>query len=80
MIYVGGLDTKLKAHIIQALRAAGLPVADDHPKYLGINPRNICNRSLTGKGVQLEVSRHLRGCDDACRQIAAAIQSALCHL
>lgn len=77
MIYLGGLDQPLKTRIHHALLAQGLPVADDHPKYQGINPRNICNRSASGKGVQLEVSRHLRGCEQARARIASAIQQAL---
>ncbi|MEZ5523500.1 MAG: poly-gamma-glutamate hydrolase family protein [Pseudomonadales bacterium] len=79
MIYLGGLDELLKTQIFRSLQAADLPVADNHPKYQGINPRNICNRSQTGMGVQLEISRHLRGCDDARRVIARAIQTALLH-
>jgi len=77
MIYLGGLDQPLKNIIYHALLAQGLPVADDHPKYKGINPRNICNRSASGKGVQVEVSRHLRGCGQARATIATAIQQAL---
>ena len=80
MIYVGGLDRDLKTRIFQALAATDLPVADDHPRYKGINPDNICNRSCTGMGVQLEISRHLRGCQQARKQIARAIQQALSHL
>lgn len=77
MIYLGGLDQTLKNRIMDNLRKADLPVADDHPKYQGVNPRNICNRSLTGMGVQLEVSRHLRSCDVARKKIAQAIHYAL---
>jgi len=77
MIYIGGLDHELKDRIRQALLDENLPVADDHPKYQGIHPSNICNRSLSGRGVQLEVSRHLRGCLQSRASIAAAIQKAL---
>lgn len=77
MIYLGGLDQQLKTQIHHALQAKGLPVANDHPKYKGENPRNICNRSASGKGLQLEISRHLRGCHQARATIASAIQQAL---
>ncbi|MEH6357926.1 MAG: poly-gamma-glutamate hydrolase family protein [Pseudomonadales bacterium] len=77
MIYVGGLDQPLKTLIHHTLLAEGLPVADDHPKYQGVNPLNICNRGLSGKGVQLEVSRHLRSSSQAQEAIAKAIQQAL---
>lgn len=77
MIYVGGLNHELKSQISQALLAENLPVADDHPKYQGIHPDNICNRSLSGMGVQLEISRHLRGCKQSCETIARVIQKVL---
>ena len=35
-------------------------VAKQNSKYRGVNPKNICNRGATGKGVQLEISRGLR--------------------
>ena len=77
MIYLGGRDVRLKQAIIQTLQAAGLPVADNHPKYQGVHPENICNRSQTGMGVQLEFSRHFRGCAQQHSTIANAVQSAL---
>jgi len=77
MIYLGGLNHELKIQIRQALLAESLPVADDHPKYQGIHPDNICNRSLSGMGVQLEISRHLRGCTQARKTIASVIQKVL---
>jgi phage replication-related protein YjqB (UPF0714/DUF867 family) len=77
MIYLGGRDTRLKQAIFQTLHETGLPVADDHPKYQGVRPENICNRSQTGMGVQLEFSRHFRGCEQYRATIAFAVQSAL---
>lgn len=76
-IYLGGLDSQLKQAIFNALLRADLPVADDHHKYQGVNPKNICNRSQTGKGVQLEISRHFRGCEQQRQLIAQTIQSVL---
>ena len=77
MIYLGGLDISLKQQIFHSLQAAGLPVADDHPTYQGKRPTNICNRTFTGMGVQLEVSRHLRSCEQQRKAIACAVQRAL---
>ncbi len=77
MIYLGGLDKRLKQIIFEALLTADFPVADDHHKYQGINPNNICNRSQTGKGVQLEISRHFRGCQQQRQLIAKAVHSVL---
>lgn len=76
-IYLGGLDKQLKRSLLSALLNAGLPVADDHHKYQGVNPKNICNRNQSGKGVQLEISRHLRSCTQQRQLIAQTIQSVL---
>lgn len=77
MIYLGGLHHELIARISHALKAKNLPVSYDHPKYRGIHPDNICNRSSSGMGVQLEISLHLRRCAQSRATIADAIQEAL---
>ena len=59
-VYLGGLDKALKTHFENALKAQRIRVAENNSKYLGRNPANICNRGITGKGVQLEISRGLR--------------------
>jgi phage replication-related protein YjqB (UPF0714/DUF867 family) len=75
-IYVGGLDTQLKAHLTARLNEAGLPAsADGHP-YLGLNPLNICNRGTRGRGVQIELTRDFRE-PASRRHIATLIRAAL---
>ena len=75
-IYVGGLDTRLKAHLTARLNEAGLPAsADGHP-YLGLNPLNICNRGTRGRGVQIELTRDFRE-PASRRHIATLIRAAL---
>lgn len=59
-IYIGGRDKALGAKICAALQHAGLPATTTDHRFLGSNALNICNRGLTGKGVQLELSRGLR--------------------
>ena len=59
-VYLGGLDNALKEVIANELEAEGIIVSRDHPRFLGLNPNNICNRSATKKGVQLEITRDLR--------------------
>lgn len=59
-VYVGGLHSQLRAQIIVALAEAGFNVADDDTHHGGANPRNICNRGLAQRGVQLELSTGLR--------------------
>ena len=60
LVYLGGLDETLIRAIAKGLKAAGIMVAKQNSKYRGVNPKNICNRGATGKGVQLEISRGLR--------------------
>lgn len=57
--YLGGTDDLLKGLVREALEEAGFPVMEN-PRFPGLSPCNICNRSRCGKGVQLEISRHLR--------------------
>lgn len=59
VVYIGGRDTSLKDRIEEALLEAGFSVKTS-PRFPGTNPLNICNRGRLGKGVQLEISRHLR--------------------
>jgi phage replication-related protein YjqB (UPF0714/DUF867 family) len=60
-VYVGGLDDNLKAQIIEALMSAGFEACDDISDHSGSHPQNICNRGISGKGLQLEITEGLRG-------------------
>lgn len=58
---VGGLDTALRDKIAAALTRAGFAAAIVFKGRLaGRDPTNICNRGITGAGVQLELPRMLR--------------------
>lgn len=59
-VYTGGLDGPLRAEIVGGLRAAGYLVLDSGHPFVAEDPRNICNRGATGKGVQLELTHSLR--------------------
>jgi phage replication-related protein YjqB (UPF0714/DUF867 family) len=59
MVYVGGRDKKLKRIIQTALRGIEIPTGESS-RLQGIKPENICNRSRSGQGVQLEISAGLR--------------------
>jgi phage replication-related protein YjqB (UPF0714/DUF867 family) len=61
-VLVGGLDTDLKAALIQAYRAAGVNAIDAStvPPLSGTDTRNIVNLNGRGKGVQLELTTPLR--------------------
>ena len=60
LVYLGGLDAALIRAIAKGFRSAGIMGAKQNLNYRGVNPKNICNRGATGKGVQLEISRGLR--------------------
>ncbi|MFD8088978.1 poly-gamma-glutamate hydrolase family protein [Streptomyces malaysiensis] len=55
--YLGGMDTTLRNAIGSALTAAGFTVSYNAAEEIaGTNPENICNRNLSGAGVQLEMT------------------------
>ena len=60
-VHVGGRDRPLRDAVNQNLRDAGfeakIVTTGDHA---AVSPNNICNRGLSGAGVQLELTRALR--------------------
>ena len=58
--HVGGLDEDLKARLLETLGSFGFKAVADSGSHLGLDPRNICNRGASGRGIQLEISRGLR--------------------
>lgn len=60
MIFVGGKDQDLINILIAGLNAKDYPIQPGTDDYAGTYSTNICNRTSTGKGVQLEISRGLR--------------------
>lgn len=60
MAYVGGLDTLARDRVAAELTAAGFTVATPTESYDGDDPANLCNRGLSGMGVQLELTTALR--------------------
>lgn len=59
-VYVGGLDEVLKAEMFKAFLNNAYEAKDDTTAHAGRDTRNICNRSSSGKGLQLEISKELR--------------------
>ncbi|MFD7428401.1 poly-gamma-glutamate hydrolase family protein [Streptomyces sp. NPDC059818] len=57
---LGGLDTALVASLTASLTRAGFRVITTPSEIGGTDPLNICNRTSSGAGVQLEMSRALR--------------------
>ena len=59
IVYIGGLNASLKTRIARILNNKGFTV-NNAAHLPGINRLNICNRGLSGEGVQLEISSGLR--------------------
>ena len=79
-VWLGGRDTALRDAIGAALRGAGFAAAVN-ARLPGLHEANICNRTRSGAGVQLELPLCLRrelGADPGrCRAFAAAVREAL---
>lgn len=59
--YLGGRNIRAKELFGNLLRRAGFNVPGKIPSsLLGRQPKNICNRCISGKGVQLEITRGQR--------------------
>ncbi|MFO7667499.1 MAG: poly-gamma-glutamate hydrolase family protein [Desulfobacterales bacterium] len=60
-VFVGGRNQNLKEKICHILEKAGFNSEISEKEGLhGQHPENICNRCLSGEGVQLEITRGLR--------------------
>ncbi len=59
-VYVGGLDRDLGALLARHLRAAGFRTSENGHRYPGRHPHNICNRTASGRGAQLEITHDWR--------------------
>jgi phage replication-related protein YjqB (UPF0714/DUF867 family) len=59
-VFVGGLAHELKTRLINTMVTAGFDARLAGENYTGHQLQNICNRSRSGKGVQLEISEGLR--------------------
>jgi phage replication-related protein YjqB (UPF0714/DUF867 family) len=61
VVFLGGLDKELGGKIWACLEKEGFVLkTHDNPNLQGLDKNNICNRSQTRQGVQLELSRGLR--------------------
>ncbi len=82
VVWMGGRATALRDVIGASLRGAGFE-AEINERLPGLDRANICNRTLSGKGVQLEIPRSLRDrlvCETSlmhafCQAVRNAIQS-----
>ena len=58
-MWVGGRASGLRDAIVAELRSAGFE-AEYNERLPGLDRANICNQTLSGEGVQLEIPRSLR--------------------
>ncbi len=62
IVYIGGRDQTLRQAVVEELRQACFDVQEhSDPDLQGVHPNNICNRGTRGCGVQLELTKKLRG-------------------
>lgn len=59
-VIIGGLDEDLIRIIVKFLATDEFSVIEDHGKYSGTHPNNICNRGKLKRGVQIELTNHIR--------------------
>ena len=59
-VYVGGLDEELKESAINSLKSRRFKAEIDRGNHSGNYPENICNRGISRRGLQLEISEGLR--------------------
>jgi phage replication-related protein YjqB (UPF0714/DUF867 family) len=60
-VWVGGLATFLRDKLVSALNSAGFDATIAKGHLAARDARDICNRGMSGAGVQFELARTLRG-------------------
>lgn len=58
--YIGGLNTELGNKIKESLAKYDFTVLDTPKNLAGISQKNIVNKNMNSKGVQIEISKGLR--------------------
>ncbi len=75
-VFLGGRDATLVEDLASALCSAGVrPEVGGHA-YPGTHPKNICNRTATSAGAQIELSMRFRK-GEATASFVAAVRSVL---
>jgi phage replication-related protein YjqB (UPF0714/DUF867 family) len=75
-VFLGGRDHSLVADLADAMQQAGIHVQLNGHKYPGLHPENICNRTASGAGVQIELTIALR-LSDAVPVLVSAVRGVL---
>jgi phage replication-related protein YjqB (UPF0714/DUF867 family) len=59
-VFIGGLNEELIGALGATLRRKGLDAQTAHHAYPGRQPKNVCNRCASGRGVQFELTMNMR--------------------
>lgn len=78
-VLTGGLNFALRDQLAAAIRGVGVTAETEGHAFPATDANNICNRGLTGKGVQLEFSATLRGATTE-ERVISAVRSVLVSL
>lgn len=80
-VMIGGLHTQLGSEIKRQLEASGFQTRSPTKGLSGTDQKNICNRGISRRGVQLEMSRKVRDLlrtnPDRLRAFANAVRKAI---
>ena len=75
-VLLGGLNLALKSQLAAAILSVGVAAEIIGHAFPAVDTDNICNRGLTGQGVQLEFTAALRAADSLAR-VESAIRAEL---
>jgi phage replication-related protein YjqB (UPF0714/DUF867 family) len=59
-IYLGGTHQLFIQHVLHSLQNNGYQAQVNTQKFAATDPRNICNRTRSGMGLQIEIAGSLR--------------------
>lgn len=76
-VLLGGRDSELRDAVQAALVASKIAVRSTGHKFPASNPLNICNRGMTGEGVQMELPLRMRQSAGVRAALAKSVRLAL---
>jgi phage replication-related protein YjqB (UPF0714/DUF867 family) len=76
-VLLGGRDVGLKDAVQASLNASNIAARSSDHKFPASDALNICNRGMTGAGVQVEIPLRLRQSAGSRAALAKAVHHAL---
>jgi phage replication-related protein YjqB (UPF0714/DUF867 family) len=77
VVIIGGRDSLLRDQLIEEMGRHAVAAIVANGRNSGRHRLNICNRGLTGRGVQLEISRPLRDDSSCWPTLAEAVRAVI---